>query len=45
MEFWELRQMRNLPLDMKLWTYCVYTLGLKDVLEYIGIFYGGDEKS
>jgi 3'-phosphoadenosine 5'-phosphosulfate sulfotransferase (PAPS reductase)/FAD synthetase len=26
----------------KLWEYCVYTLGLKDVLEYIGVPYGGE---
>jgi hypothetical protein len=26
----------------KSWEYCVYTLGLKDVLEYIGVPYGGE---
>ena len=24
-----------------LWRYCIYTLGLKDILEYIGVPYGG----
>ena len=61
MEFWELRQMKALPLEMKItkslrrirewrdhWRgriYSVYTLGFKDVLEYIGVFYGGGEIS
>jgi 3'-phosphoadenosine 5'-phosphosulfate sulfotransferase (PAPS reductase)/FAD synthetase len=26
----------------ELWKYCIYTLGLKDVLEYIGVPYGGE---
>jgi hypothetical protein len=26
----------------ELWKYCVYSLGLKDVLEYIGVPYGGE---
>jgi hypothetical protein len=32
-------------MEMKLRRYCVYTLGFKDVLEYIGVFYGGGEIS
>jgi 3'-phosphoadenosine 5'-phosphosulfate sulfotransferase (PAPS reductase)/FAD synthetase len=27
----------------ELWKYCVYTLGLKDVLEYVGVPYGGEQ--
>jgi 3'-phosphoadenosine 5'-phosphosulfate sulfotransferase (PAPS reductase)/FAD synthetase len=29
----------------QLWKYCIYTLGLKDVLEYIGVPYGGESET
>jgi 3'-phosphoadenosine 5'-phosphosulfate sulfotransferase (PAPS reductase)/FAD synthetase len=29
----------------QLWKYCVYTLGLKDVLEYVGVPYGGESET